>query len=132
MNLKQLAKKYDLTINDLDCIYYDTFNKVKKFGESFNDVFTKFLYDRLEELDIQDRDIESLVNHYTRIMEDYSSRQPTIIKKVLENEPIQQVMDEEMQTSGFINAATEGRRKAGYKVEYSEEYDESEDKFEDL
>ncbi len=137
MDLKQLAKKYDVSTNDFDCVYYDVFNKVKKFGENFDDLFGKFLYDKLEEFNMESRDIDNLVNHYTKIMEDYCNRKSTVVNKMLEGESVQQIMDEEMQTSGFVNNATEGRRKAGYKVVVQDEYDEQEDeenneKFEDL
>ena len=124
MDLKRLTKKYSLTPSDLECVYYDVFNKTKRFGENFDALFGKFLYDRLEELNMENRDIESLVDHYTRIMEDYTARQPVIVKKILDGEEAEQVIDEEMQISGFVSDATEGRRKAGYKIEPSEEYSE--------
>ncbi len=123
MDLKRLAKKYDVTPNDFECIYYDVFNKAKRFGENFEDLFSKFLYDKLEEINVEPRDVDSIVEYYTRVMEDYTNRKSTIIKKILDGEDSEQVIDEEMQTSGFVDSATEGRRKAGYKVELVDEYE---------
>jgi len=122
MDLKRIAKKYNVTVNDFECVYYDVFNKAKRFGDSFKDLFGKFLYDRLEELELDPRDVSSLVDYYTNMMEEYTSRQRTIVKKILNGDEPEQVIDEEMQTSGTIDSATNGRRKSGYTVKLVNEY----------
>jgi len=131
MNLQRLAKKYRVSTNDFDCVYYDVFNKIKKFNENFEDLFGKYLFDRLEEFDMESKDIDNLVEHYTSIMQEYCDKKSSIVNKMLDGESTETVMDEDMQTttSGSVDAITNGRRKAGYKVVHQDEYDEN---FEDL
>lgn len=114
INLKQIAKKYDVMPKDFDYVYYEALNQSKKIsGKSLDtDLFTKFLYDKLEELYIEPRDIEKIVDHYVFVLEDYTTRK----KNGVDNEEL--VEDESMQTSNNTSMDTKigMNRKTGYKV----------------
>lgn len=107
MNLKNIADKYGISQNDIDMIFYKTFNIVKNSGKDIFVLFEKHLFDRLDALHISAKDIDTLTEYYKTVLEDY------LVEKEL---------DEEIQTSANINSAFESRRKAGYKIKYKQEY----------
>lgn len=114
VSLKQIAKKYDLTTNDFELMYYDTFNIVKRLsGKKINeDLFIKFLSDRLEENGIGYKDTEKLIEYYSDKMQTYQSKKEE--QENIEDESI----EEEMQTSNNTGVDSDigMNRKHGYKT----------------
>jgi len=114
LNLKQLSKKYDLTVNDFDNMYYETFRVVRKLsGPKLNEeLLNKFLSDKLEENGIGYRDIEKIVEYYINEPE------------TEENEDEESLDEDEAQTSDNtgINSDIGMNRKTGYKTKVIEPY----------
>ena len=101
-------KKYDISGSELEMAYYAAFTTARKFKENYKDLLPKCMHDSFESLGIDENDIDRIIDYFD------SQRQ--------EEENAEKEIEEEMQTSGFVNSATTGRRKKGYKVEPFDEY----------
>lgn len=129
--INTLAKKYDLTERDFDCIYYNTLSTVRKISGKVNeDLFVKYMYDKLEEQGITYRDTEKIVEYYRTELELYhSKKEQKTIQKIMDGEDAISVVEEEMQTSS--NTGIDGdigmNRKHGYTTKVIDMYEDEED-----
>lgn len=126
INIKQISKKYDVTPKDFDCLYYEAFNMAKKMSPKVTDIdlFGKCLYDKLEENGIEYRDIEKLVEFYSDAMEEFcNKKEAQIVKKMMDGENTEDIIDEEMQTSGTLDKAIGKNKLTGYTTAVIDMYD---------
>lgn len=134
INLNTIAKKYDLTERDFDCIYYRTLNTVKRVNGKINeDLFVKYMFDRLEENGIDYRDAEKVVGLYQTELELYQEeKEKKAVQKILEGEDPIDAIEEEMQTSSNtgIDSDIGMNRKHGYKVVVDNMYEDDEEETE--
>jgi hypothetical protein len=126
VNIKGIAKKYDVEINDLDSVYYSVYKQLKKLNNLNEDLFNKYMQDKLQEFYMDDKDIYSLSDYYTQIFIDEENNK--LADKIInsEQEPIDIIkselnkdkMDGEViQTSGEMSQVIGRNRPVGYKKE---------------
>ena len=118
INLNSIAKRYDLSERDFECVYYDTLNTVRKISGKINeDLFVKYMYDKLEEQGIKYKDAEKIIDFYQTELTMYQAKkEKKAIDKIMEGEDAEDAIEEEMQTSNNTGIDSDiGRNKAhGY------------------
>lgn len=130
-----IAKKYDLTERDFDCTYYSTVNMIKRInGKLDEDLFTKYMFDKLEEQGIEYRDADTITGYYQEELYNYLCREnkpkKSVVEKILESDDDEipsDIVEEEMQTSGEIDAKIGMNRKKGYKTKVIDMYEDDND-----
>lgn len=92
INIKSMARKYDLEIQELDDCYYKALNQVKKIDKSIlnEELLSKYLEDKLEEMGIEYKDINVITSYYIKLQEE------EIADKIVNTneEPIDVIEDE--------------------------------------
>jgi len=110
INLRSVAKKYNLEEQDLDDTYYKACRQLKKLSQSTlnEDLLIKLIQDRLEELGLDYSDIDAVSYHYIKLQEE------DIANKIINSneEPIR-IIEDEIGAAGEIGSGINSPMDAG-------------------
>lgn len=115
MNIKSLAKKYDIEVSDLDNAFYEALKLVYKVnGRPNKDLQLKYFLDNLQEIkNFSDAEIDYLTDYY---LKDFVNTEYTPAKIDVSEEEPEEVVRKAMQTSVGMSNTIGMSRPYGYKT----------------